>query len=165
MPIGAISLRTNDNYKVSANKAQSFGKREDSDSLKSRKAAGIAISVGLFAATAIAVYAFRGKIAKLPIFKTISEKSHQVIDNASDLAKDLTKKGKKAIDGAADIAKGVGEKAKKVVDDASDIAKKAGDELKDLGEKGKEIADDAMEAIGKVAKEVTEKGKKIFKKS
>ena len=161
MTIGAVSLRDSNSYKVSTNKAQSFGKRntinDSDDSMKSRKAAGIAIAVGLTAAIAIAAYMFRGKIAEIPFVKEAFTKGKDFVNTAKKHGETIVEKGKEFGGKAKKVAEEVGTKAKDLGGKAKETVGKVADKA---AEKATELADEAKKVVQNAKKTVSKQTSK-----
>ena len=152
MALGAVSLRNNQYNTTQTN----FGKKtfkNDIDDLKNRKAAGIAISVGMTAATAIALYAFRGKITQLPLFK-----------NTKELGQNLMTKAGNLHNKAKNLASGVGEKVSKIGNDLKSVKKTVGTKVGTLCDKTKELAEQASTKASEIGEETKKFVKNISQK-
>lgn len=124
MPIGAVSLRTNNECcKPQTKKSQNFGRKPNEHEHKNHKAAYIAASVGAVAALAVTAYIFRGRIAELPIFK-----------RAVSFGSEKLEQGKKLGEQALNTAR---TKGKKVVKDAQELGNKVVKGTENLAEKVK----------------------------
>lgn len=142
MSINSVNLGNN-NYQFEAKKAQSFGRKirvgKSEDDMKSRKAAGIAITVGLVAATAITAYMFRGKIAQMPFVKEATEIGKKVVDGVKKHGGKVVEKGKEFAQKAKEQGEKIAEQGKKVSENVKKVAEEIAPKIDKLKEKGKEI--------------------------
>ena len=168
MTISAVSLRDSNSYKVNKNNVQSFGKRNrannSDDGMKSRKAAGIAIAVGMTAAIAVAAYVFRHRIADIPFVKKGLQKGKDVAAFVKAQGEAIAEKGQDLGKKTKSVFDYVGTKTKEFCEKTKDLGKNAKGIAEEVGQKASKLKDDTVEMFEKVKKNTSELvGKKTKK--